>query len=408
MLAEERSGEYDIVHSTPEAYVRELRESGARLPSVHGDLNAWAVGCYTSQIRIKQQHRRLENELFAVERMASHAAIAAGMSYPAAELREACRDLLTAQFHDMLPGSSIRAMEASGLRGRPLPAVRVVEDGEVRMVVEALLEYRRSMIVLRYALPRRGAEVRLDVLVRWNEPRRMLKLSVPTIFTGAEARFLGHTAYGTSELRADGRETVAQQWVCAVSGGETPHAFTCINDCIYGSDFAHGEIRLSLLRSTGYAVLPGGNDPDPMPHDRFSPRFDMGERSYTFWLQGGPAAGRLAAVHREAAARNERPYALSYFPPGDGLVPPPQTLAVVDDESIMLSVFKQAEASGAGGCGDYILRLHEPTGQARRATLRLSAQHIEYPLELSGFEVRTLRYRPHAGAVAEETLMEGW
>ena len=36
----------------------------AHLPRTSGDLNPWAVGCYTSQVRIKQKHRRLENELY--------------------------------------------------------------------------------------------------------------------------------------------------------------------------------------------------------------------------------------------------------------------------------------------------------------------------------------------------------
>lgn len=32
------------------------------------DLNYWAVGCYTSQIRIKQKHRELEGELCVTEK----------------------------------------------------------------------------------------------------------------------------------------------------------------------------------------------------------------------------------------------------------------------------------------------------------------------------------------------------
>ncbi|HZG77806.1 MAG TPA: hypothetical protein VEZ72_18280, partial [Paenibacillus sp.] len=115
-LMAEREGDVDIVHSVPEAYFRELRERGEALPSYDGDLNAWAVGCYTSQIRIKQKHRQLENELFAAERMASHAALVRGMAYPAKELQDAQKDLLLSQFHDMLPGSSVKPVEEATLR----------------------------------------------------------------------------------------------------------------------------------------------------------------------------------------------------------------------------------------------------------------------------------------------------
>ncbi len=45
----------------------------------------WAVGCYTSQVRIKQRHRAL-NALYATEKMASVAAIQGFLPYPKAEL----------------------------------------------------------------------------------------------------------------------------------------------------------------------------------------------------------------------------------------------------------------------------------------------------------------------------------
>lgn len=83
---------------------------------VEKDLNSWAIGCYTSQIRIKQKHRRLENELFMVERMFSHACLHGDLEYPLIDIHTAQEDLLTAQFHDILPGSAIPAVEEAGLR----------------------------------------------------------------------------------------------------------------------------------------------------------------------------------------------------------------------------------------------------------------------------------------------------
>lgn len=114
-LAESRRDEVEIIHSTPEAYFDELRRTG-ELPEHRGDLNSWAPGCYTSQIRIKQFHRALENEYYRAEKMASHASTAHGASYPSSELDEALRDLLTAEFHDILPGSSIRPAEEATIR----------------------------------------------------------------------------------------------------------------------------------------------------------------------------------------------------------------------------------------------------------------------------------------------------
>lgn len=105
----------ELIHSTPEAYVDEVRER-RNLPIYEQSLNAWAVGCYTSQVRVKQRYRQAENVYFMTESMCSHAALCGLMPYPEKELAEALYDILTVQFHDMLPGSSIQPAEEMGLR----------------------------------------------------------------------------------------------------------------------------------------------------------------------------------------------------------------------------------------------------------------------------------------------------
>jgi len=67
-----------------------------------------------SQIKLK--HAELENTLFMVEKLCSAAAIRGLIEYPEAELDEVVEDLLNAQFHDVLPGSSVRAGEENGFR----------------------------------------------------------------------------------------------------------------------------------------------------------------------------------------------------------------------------------------------------------------------------------------------------
>jgi alpha-mannosidase len=105
----------EISHSTPEAFFKQLRGQKS-IAEYAGDLNSWAPGCYTSQIRIKQGHRALENEYYRAEKMASHAAVTTGLAYPSEELESAMRDLLTSEFHDILPGSSIQIAEEAALR----------------------------------------------------------------------------------------------------------------------------------------------------------------------------------------------------------------------------------------------------------------------------------------------------
>ncbi|MBN1624079.1 MAG: alpha-mannosidase [Clostridia bacterium] len=108
--------EYEVLHSTPESYFKELSQTGEILGKFEESINPFAVGCYTSQIRIKQKHRKLENELYAAEKMMSAAEAIGVMKYDKNKTVEALKDLMFCEFHDILPGSSIQVAEEDAIR----------------------------------------------------------------------------------------------------------------------------------------------------------------------------------------------------------------------------------------------------------------------------------------------------
>ncbi len=590
----------DILHSTAEAYFQELGQKKEGLPRLTRDINPWAVGCYTTMARVKQRHRHLENEVFSAEKMASAAAFQGLMKYPEAELKDALRDLAFAEFHDILPGSSIGPGEEGGIRlldhgleicsrvkaraffalaagekrategeipifvynphpfkirgiiecefeehepnygggflwpkifrkGKPLPcqpekelsnlslewrkkvvfaaelqpgrmnrfacrlekrgarprpairetggtihfktneldilinatsgfmdryrakgtdllaanafrpllvednadpwgmsvrsfrkvlaafklmnpemgtwfsgvskallpSLRVIEDGAVRTVVEALLFYDHSYISLRYKLPKKGTEVEIEARVTWTEKDKMLKLSVPTLLKPCV--YIGQTAYGWNELPSNGEESVSQKWSAVVSE-EKDLALTLINDCLYGSDFADGEIRISLLRSPAHSADPAGERP-MLYQDRHIPRIDQGERVFHFWINGGKAGERLETIDREALTKNEKPYVLSYSPPGNGKKARP--CLVLSDPAAQVTTLKKAEQGK-----DLIIRLFEPTGKARTTEVALPFLRAKTTVSLKGFEIKTLRFHKKTREFEEVNLLE--
>jgi alpha-mannosidase len=285
----------------------------------------------------------------------------------------------------------------SGVTNPGLPSVRVIEDGAVRSVVEAVLGYGDSRLVLRYKLPKRGREIEIEVRLHWNEKDRMLKLSLPT--PDKASTYMGQVAFGADGLPSNGDEVVAQKWVAVISQTHDT-CLTIINDGLYGSDFCYGEARLSLLRSPAYSGHPIGDRPIT-PQDRYTPRIDQGERLYHFWLNGGPVAERLAWVDREALAHNEKPMALSFFPVGvpAGSEAIPQPFVTVSGDVVQLIALKQAEA-GQG----LVVRLFNPTAQAQTATVTLSG--ASRTLTLRPFEVVTYCVDLEKGAWVETNLME--
>ncbi len=301
-------------------------------------------------------------------------------------------------FRLMSPEASARF---AGLSGKVLPPVRVIEDGPVRMVVEALFRYHHSFLCVRYTLPKQGAEFEIEARVHWNEKDRMLKLSLPFAETGS--RLLGQVAFGREELAAGGDEVVAQKWVMMESGDR---ALSVINDRTYGQDFKDGELRLTLLRSPAYAAHPILNRP-LLPEDRYSPRHDQGERVFHFWIQGGRAEDRYLQIEREALSHNEKPVALSFFPSGHGQKIGqgpglrPGAFARLSDPAALVTAIKKAEDGEA-----LILRLFETTGQARTVTLELPFAGVKKEIHLGGFQVYTLRYDLVEKSFTEVNLVE--
>ena len=590
----------EVFHSTTEAYFAELATIKDSLPRRANDLNPWGVGCYTSQVRIKQRHRLLENELYSTEKMAAAATLQGLMAYPADGLKDACRDLAFCEFHDILPGSSVQSVEDMSLRvldhaletisrlkaraffalasgqpeakeneipflvynphpfavrtvvecefqltdavwteqftaatvyadGKPIPcqhekeasnlaldwrkrvaffaelapssmnrfdcklevlpekpkpatepvndmivfkagqieaavstrtglldsykidgveqigkgafeplvmmdnddpwgmlthsyreiagrfelmsdedgtrfsgatsgtipSVRVIEDGAVRTVVEAVFGYGHSIVCQQYLLPKVGTELEVRTRVHWNEKSRMLKLAVPV--PDGQYRYLGQVAYGVQELPANGDEAVAQKWTAAVSD-ERGTALTCINDGIYASDFSEDGLRLTLLRSPGYCAHPIGDRPI-LTQDRYMPRIDQGERVYRFWLNGGEVNDRLAKIDREALVRNEKPYALSFFPSGAGEAP--KRFVTLSDDVVQMTAAKLSEDGRS-----LVIRLFEPTGVGRETALSLPFAGIERKISMGAFEIKTLRIDLSERSIVETDLLE--
>lgn len=595
-----RLTEHELIHSIPENYFDSIDKSA--LPDYHGLMNPRYTGCYTSQILIKQLHRRLEDELYMTEKMAAHAAFNGLMTYPEQAVKSAANDMMVLEFHDILPGSAVasvedysknlaghglselqkvktqaflalcsnqekaedgtipvmvynphpytvseiveceyqlpdqnknrdlfalpsvykdgeliasqcehevsnfnvdwrkksvfraqlkpfevtrfdikidliknpaplpknndksirftgadmsaeintltgtldsyvvggveyikksgflpivvkddenswahkeksfrevvgtfapmappRAAEFSGIIDGSQPAsVRVIEDGDIRTIVEAVMEYSHSQAVLRYFLPKKGTEIKVEFKVYWNEKMRMLKLSIPVDVN--VNRFTGQTAYGSENLYLNGDEMVSHKWNVVSGGGK---AVSVINSGTYGSDCLDSELRVTCLRSPGYAA--GKSDfsirkPYIMEQDRFSPFIDQGERDFVFYLNASDEKSRLELIERESCVKSEKPTVLSFFPSGDKRELKP--FASLSDDVITIPVFKRAEKVDG-----FIIRLFNPTKETRATRLTIPLLSLEREITLEGLDFRSY-FLDNGGAFYETDLLE--
>lgn len=270
-------------------------------------------------------------------------------------------------------------IQFAGVAGSKLENVRIIQDGPVRTVVEALFQYNQSYICQRYKIPKKGTEFEVEVRVIWTEKDRLLKLAIPSAFRDGLCR--GQVAYGVEEFGPTEDELVAQKWIGVLSA-DGRHALTVINDRVHGFDFKGGELRLSLLRSPAYAA-DTGDSRVLRTQDRFLPRMDQGEKIFRFWINAGKAKGRLDVVDREALAKNEAPMTLSCFPPGSGKEISP--FLILSDKAVQVPALKMAEDRNW-----LVIRLFEPTGSGRKTRVVLPVLDLDFEVSLDVFEIKTI------------------
>ncbi|MHA6668358.1 alpha-mannosidase [Homoserinimonas sp. A447] len=95
--------------STPQRFFEEASAEYEKPPVWVGELYLeFHRGVATTQIELKRGNRLSESLLRQAEYWSTHAAVTAGFDYPTAELQRLWREVLLLQFHDILPGTSIR------------------------------------------------------------------------------------------------------------------------------------------------------------------------------------------------------------------------------------------------------------------------------------------------------------
>ncbi len=284
----------------------------------------------------------------------------------------------------------------------PLKPVRIIEAGPVRTVVEALFSYNDSAVCQRYAIPKTGTELRLDMRIYWNEKDRFCKLKVP-LNTKHTWNLTVERIFGSEEVPGDRSEQVFQKWAMAVTETED-RALICVNNGIYALDFSGKEVSFSLVRSPAYAALPIGTKPFVL-EKRFNPRIDQGVHRFTFWFDGGNTDDIRSSVSRTAQIKNEAPFILSAFPPGTeqavsghvGNTP----VFTLEPNTVICTAFKKA-----GNRNGYIIRVFETTGDGANCCIRFPGLNVKKELYIPGFKVKTFFVDPEAEQIIETGLLE--
>ncbi len=273
-----------------------------------------------------------------------------------------------------------------GYQGDIEPSINVIEDGEVRVILQGVFQYEKSYAVIEYCIPKIDSYIDVTITTLINDVNKMVKLNLNSFFENPI--FLGETIFGYEELHQNGEEVNFQKW-CSLEMGN--QALAVFNEGIYGGCADSGHMLLSLLRTPAYSAHPI-EERKIAPTDRYLPHIDMGERQFKIRIQAGEIKDKCCAL---AQRWNEKPYVLSYFPSCEGVQP--KKLVEIENEIIVLSAFKQTKED------TYLMRLINESDKSCVTKINLEYFNIETKLVFQPFEVRT--FVLHGTSMVESDML---
>jgi alpha-mannosidase len=269
-----------------------------------------------------------------------------------------------------------------------------LEHGRVRRVTEAEYVCGNSRLLCRIIAYATFPFLEFRFTVYWNDERKRLKLSIPTVFrsSGAFCEVPG----GAITRPGDGEEHVQGRWM--VLNGEVagrPTALGIVNSGQHGFDLKDGEVRLSVLRSPLYCH----ERSFPLTAPDHKKTMDQGAHEFRVLLIAGDTAEVLRSVSGLADWLVAPPFALAHYPIGEQ-TPARREVLALEAPGVRLSALKRSWDGAA-----LILRLHETIGKQTEGTVRLARPPATIPLTFRPFEIKTLRVE-RDGAWAEVPMIE--
>jgi alpha-mannosidase len=256
-----------------------------------------------------------------------------------------------------------------------------LEHGPVRKITEATFECGSSRIVCRTLAYSGFPFLEFRFRVHWNEERKRLKLSIPTVFRSSDAfcEFPG----GAIVRPGNGQEHIHGRWmILRGTVGGKPTALGIVNSGQYGFDLHDGELRLSVLRSALYCHERLFNLGAP----RYRKHMDQGVHEFKLLLMAGDTIDVVKAVPGLADWLSAPPYALAHLPIGDESTDQREILSI-EPATISLIACKQSWDASA-----LIMRFQEAVGEETKCSIRLMHPAVTVWLTFKPYEVKTIRF----------------
>jgi alpha-mannosidase len=256
----------------------------------------------------------------------------------------------------------------------------VAEQGPIRTVRQSVHTFDRSSILMKTISYSTWPVIEYNLRINWNETRKRLKLSIPTVFKADSV--LCEVPGGAIRRPADGEEHVQGRW-CMLEGtlNGRKTGFALINSGQHGFDFQDGELRLSVLRSAVYCHDKGQVIVEP-PTPKF---MDQGVHEVRLLITAGDADAVRDSLSGLADWLSAPPVALTHLPIGTKAAPTYEWLSLEPAGIRLLAVKRSNDGRSL------VVRLQETTGFRTKARLGLAGTKRSVGISFRPYEIKTFR-----------------
>ncbi|MBE7085670.1 MAG: hypothetical protein E7366_00760 [Clostridiales bacterium] len=251
-------------------------------------------------------------------------------------------------------------------------SLNVEERGDLLTKLESIYDTGKSDVRVSYTLYKDYDYIDITVLVDWNDAGKGLKLEIPLKEIG---RFIGQTSFGTQEYGLE-TEECSHRFVGVEKNGKV---FTIFKDGTYGCSIENGNLYITLLNGSVYCAHPIDDLPI-IDETRFNRYIDVGRHEFTFRVE----VCKEEELERKATAFTQKPYALNFYPHGNGTKREESSITL-SDETIALSTFRKVALN------TYMVRLNNNFKEEKTCVCTVFGQSIE--LTFGKYEVKTLLYQ---------------
>jgi len=270
-----------------------------------------------------------------------------------------------------------------------LATITVLESGPLRGVVRVVSRYQESMLTQDFILYADRPDIEVLVRVLWQEKHKMLKLEFPINLENAQAT--AEIPYGFAPRPADGSENPIQQWVDLSNDAD---GVAIINDASFAADVKDSILRLTVLRSPGFADHYGN-------HEDLQEFMDQGLREVRYQICPHAGNWRAADIVRKAMVFNNPPI-VNYETYHHGPLPLKLAGIEVKPANIIVTVLKIAESRQG-----YMLRAYETSGQTAAAEICLPTLERAWQASFGPCEIKTILIPfDRAEGIRETNLLE--